>query len=158
MASLNKCQFIGNLGRDPEVRYMTNGEAVANISIGVTESWKDKTTGEKKELTEWVRVTFYRKLAEIVGQYLKKGSSVYIEGKMQTRKYTDKDGVEKYTTEIIADSMQMLGGGPKQDGEQDQERPAQRTKHASAPQRAQPKPNAATEYNDMNDDLRDVPF
>ena len=110
MASLNKFIGIGNLGRDPEIRYMPNGEAVANISVGITEKWNDKQTGEKKEATEWVRVTFFRKLAEIVGQYLKKGSSIYFEGKMQTRKFTDKDGIEKYTTEIIADSMQMLGG------------------------------------------------
>lgn len=112
MASLNKVQIIGNLGRDPEIRYMPNGEAVANIAVATTESWKDKDSGDKKEITEWHRVTFYRKLAEIVGQYLKKGSSVYIEGRLQTRKWTDKDGVERFTTEIIADTMQMLGGRP----------------------------------------------
>lgn len=109
MASVNKCIIVGNLGRDPETRYMPNGDAVTNIAVATTESWKDKNTGEKKELTEWHRITFYRKLAEIAGQYLKKGSQVYVEGRLQTRKWTDKDGVERYTTEIIADTMQMLG-------------------------------------------------
>jgi len=109
MASVNKVIIVGNLGRDPETRYMPNGEAVTNIAVATTESWKDKNSGEKKELTEWHRITFYRKLAEIAGQYLKKGSQIYIEGRLQTRKWTDKDGVERYTTEIIADTMQMLG-------------------------------------------------
>lgn len=113
MSSVNKAIIIGHIGQDPVTRYMPNGEAVTNVSIATTESWKDKNSGEKKELTEWHRITFYRKLAETAGEYLKKGSQVYIEGKLQTRKWTDKDGVEKYTTEIIADSMQMLGGGPK---------------------------------------------
>jgi single-strand DNA-binding protein len=119
MASVNKVIIVGNLGRDPETRYMPNGDAVTNIAVATTESWKDKNSGEKKELTEWHRVTVYRKLAEIVAQYLKKGSSVYLEGKLQTRKWTDKEGVERYTTEIIADSMQMLGGGPKASGSND---------------------------------------
>jgi single-strand DNA-binding protein len=110
MASVNKVIIVGNLGRDPETRYMPNGEAVTNIAVATAESWKDKNTGEKKELTEWHRITFYRKLAEIAGQYLKKGSQVYVEGRLQTRKWTDKDGIERYTTEIIADTMQMLGG------------------------------------------------
>ncbi|MES2832336.1 MAG: single-stranded DNA-binding protein [Pseudomonadota bacterium] len=109
MASVNKVIIVGNLGRDPETRYMPNGDAVTNVAIATTESWKDKTSGEKKELTEWHRVTFYRKLAEIAGQYLKKGSQIYIEGRLQTRKWTDKENIERYTTEIIADSMQMLG-------------------------------------------------
>lgn len=123
MASVNKVIIVGNLGRDPETRYMPNGEAVTNIAVATTESWKDKTSGEKKELTEWHRITFYRKLAEIAGQYLKKGSQIYIEGRLQTRKWTDKDSVERYTTEIIADSMQMLGsrqgmgGGASMDDE-----------------------------------------
>lgn len=114
MASLNKVQLIGNLGKDPETRYMSNGEAVTNISVATTESWMDKASGEKKELTEWHRITFYRKLAEIAGQYLKKGSQVYVEGRLQTRKWTDKEGVERYVTEVIADNMKMLCGGPKQ--------------------------------------------
>ncbi len=109
MASVNKVIIVGNLGRDPETRYMPNGDAVTNVAVATTESWKDKNSGEKKELTEWHRITFYRKLAEIAGQYLKKGSQVYVEGRLQTRKWTDKDGVERYTTEIIADTMQMLG-------------------------------------------------
>jgi single-strand DNA-binding protein len=116
MSSVNKAIIIGHLGRDPETRYLPNGDAVTNIAVATSEQWKDKNTGEKKEQTEWHRVTFYRKLAEIAGQYLKKGSSVYLEGKLQTRKWTDKDGIERYTTEIIADSMQMLGSGPKSNG------------------------------------------
>ncbi|WP_374339763.1 single-stranded DNA-binding protein [Leeia sp.] len=110
MASLNKVLLIGNLGRDPEVRYMTNGEAVANFSIATTESWKGKD-GQKQERTEWHNIVMYRKLAEIAGQYLKKGSAVYVEGKLQTRKWQDKNtGQDRYTTEIIADEMKMLGG------------------------------------------------
>jgi single-strand DNA-binding protein len=112
--------FIGNLGRDPEVKYMPSGDAVANISIGVTETWKDKSTGEKKEATEWVRISFFGKLAEIAGEYLKKGSQVYVEGAMRTRKYTDKDGVEKYVTEIRGDTMKMLGSRPAGDGQPSQ--------------------------------------
>ena len=110
MASVNKVILVGNLGADPETRYMPNGDAVANIRLATTESWKDKATGEKKEITEWHRVVFYRKLAEIVGQYLKKGSAVYVEGRIRTRKWQDKEGQERYTTEIEANEMQMLGG------------------------------------------------
>lgn len=110
MASVNKVILIGNLGKDPETRYMTNGEAVTNITVATTETWKDKATGEKKESTEWHRCVFYRKLAEIAGQYLKKGSQVYIEGSLKTRKWQDKDGQDRYTTEIVADEMKMLGG------------------------------------------------
>jgi single-strand DNA-binding protein len=109
MASVNKVIIVGNLGRDPETRYSAGGEAITNIAVATTETWKDKSSGEKKEQTEWHRIVFYRKLAEVAGQYLKKGSQVYIEGKLNTRKWTDKDGVEKWTTEIIADTMQMLG-------------------------------------------------
>jgi single-strand DNA-binding protein len=109
MASVNKVILVGNLGRDPETRYMPDGTAITNFSIATTESWKDKTSGEKQEKTEWHRIVTYRRLAEIAGEYLKKGSQVYIEGKLQTRKWTDKDGVEKYTTEIIGDEMKMLG-------------------------------------------------
>lgn len=109
MASVNKVIVVGNLGRDPETRYMPSGDAMTNIAVATTDKWKDKTTGEQKEATEWHRIAFFGKLAEIAGQYLKKGSQVYIEGKLRTRKWTDKDGIEKYTTEIIADSMQMLG-------------------------------------------------
>jgi single-strand DNA-binding protein len=110
MASLNKVMIIGNLGRDPEVRYTADGAAIANLSLATTSSWKDKNTGEKKEETEWHRVVFYGKIAEIVGQYAKKGRPLYVEGRLKTRKWTDKEGVEKYTTEIVADQMQLLGG------------------------------------------------
>lgn len=108
MASVNKVILIGNLGKDPETRYMSNGEAVTNITLATTDTWKDKN-GEKQEKTEWHRVTFYRKLAEIAGEYLKKGRSVYVEGRLETRKWTDKNGVERYTTDIIATDMKMLG-------------------------------------------------
>ena len=109
MASVNKEILVGNIGADPESRYMPNGDAVVNIRLATTESWKDKASGEKKELTEWHRVVFYRKLAEIAGQYLKKGSQVYIEGRIRTRKWQDKDGQDRYTTEVEANEMQMLG-------------------------------------------------
>jgi single-strand DNA-binding protein len=109
MASVNKVIIVGNLGRDPETRYMPSGDAMTNIAVATTDKWKDKATGEQKEATEWHRIAFFGKLAEIAGQYLKKGSQVYIEGKLRTRKWTDKDGIEKYSTEIIADTMQMLG-------------------------------------------------
>ena len=108
MASVNKVILIGNLGRDPETRYMSNGEAVTNITVATTDTWKDRN-GEKQEKTEWHRVTFYRKLAEIAGEYLKKGRQVYIEGRLETRKWTDKTGNERYTTEVIATDMKMLG-------------------------------------------------
>ena len=110
MASVNKVILVGNLGADPETRFMPNGDAVANIRLATTESWKDKASGEKKEITEWHRVVLYRKLGEIAGQYLKKGSAVYIEGRIRTRKWQDKEGQERYTTEIEANEMQMLGG------------------------------------------------
>ena len=108
MASVNKVILIGNLGRDPETRYMPDGRAVTNISVATTDVWKDKN-GEKQEKTEWHRVAFFGKLAEIAGEYLKKGSQVYVEGRLQTRKWQDKEGVDKYTTEVVADRMQMLG-------------------------------------------------
>jgi single-strand DNA-binding protein len=110
MASVNKVILVGNLGADPESRYLPSGDAVANIRLATTDRYKDKTSGEMKELTEWHRVSFFGRLAEIVNEYLKKGSSVYIEGRIRTRKYTDQAGVEKYATEIVADQMQMLGG------------------------------------------------
>ena len=110
MASVNKVIIVGHLGKDPETRYVPNGDAVCNITVATSESWKDKASGEKREITEWHRVVFYRKLAEIAGQYLKKGSAVYIEGRIRTRKWQDKEGQERYTTEIEASEMQMLGG------------------------------------------------
>ena len=112
--SINKVILIGNLGQDPEVRYMPNGNAVANVTLATTESWKDRNTGENQERTEWHRVVLFRKLAEIAGQYLKKGAKVYVEGKLQTRKWQDQNGQDRYTTEIVADQLQMLdsrGGG-----------------------------------------------
>ena len=105
---VNKVILIGNLGQDPDVRYMPNGNAVANVSLATSESWKDKNTGETQEKTEWHRVVFFRRLAEIAGEYLKKGSKVYVEGRLQTRKWQDQSGQDRYTTEIIADQMQML--------------------------------------------------
>ncbi len=107
---VNKVILVGNLGKDPEVRYMPNGNAVANITLATSESWKDKQTGEQKENTEWHRVVLFRRLGEIAGEYLKKGSQVYIEGKLQTRKWQDSSGNDRYTTEIVASDMQMLGG------------------------------------------------
>jgi single-strand DNA-binding protein len=107
---VNKVILVGNLGKDPEVRYMPNGNAVANITLATTESWKDKTSGEQQEKTEWHRVVMFKRLGEIAGEYLKKGSQVYIEGKLQTRKWQDNSGNDRYTTEIVASDMQMLGG------------------------------------------------
>lgn len=109
MASVNKVILIGNLGKDPETRYAPSGDAICNITLATTDSWKDRATGEKKEATEWHRVVFFGKLAEIAGQYLKKGSQCYIEGSLRTRKWQDKDGQDRYTTEIRADEMKMLG-------------------------------------------------
>jgi single-strand DNA-binding protein len=138
MAVLNKWMGIGNLGRDPEVRYMPDGKAVANISIACTEKYKDKS-GEQKEATEWVNVVFFGRLAEIVGEYLKKGMTIYVEGKMKTDKYTDKNtGVEKFSTKIVGESMQMLGGGQREGGQR--ERPAAQ------------KPSGGN-FDDMTDDI-----
>src|SRR5438445_2064742 len=109
MASINKVILVGNLGADPEARYLPSGDAVTNIRLATTDRYKDKTSAEMKEATEWHRISFFGKLAEIAGQYLKKGSSVYIEGRIRTRKWTDQSGAEKYSTEIVADQMQMLG-------------------------------------------------
>lgn len=146
MASVNKCIFVGNLGKDPELRTFPDGGQVANIVIACTDKWKDKTTGEAKEATEWVRCTFNGRLAEIVGQYLFKGSSVYVEGSLRTRKWVDKDGVDKYATEINATSMQMLGSPKGFDGGQQaaprQAAPQQR-QAAPAPSRGAPARNAA---------------
>ena len=124
MASVNKVIIVGNLGKDPETRYAPSGDAVTNIVVATTETWKDKTSGEKREATEWHRVVFFGKLAEIAGQYLKKGSQVYLEGKLKTRKWQDKDGQDRFTTEINADEMKMLGS--KGDGQQQEgQRPQQ---------------------------------
>jgi single-strand DNA-binding protein len=181
MASVNKVIIVGNLGRDPEIRYMPSGDAIANIAVATSYKSKDKNTGEQKELTEWHRISFFGRLAEIVGQYLKKGSSVYVEGRLQTRKYTDKDGVEKYATDIIAENMQMLGGraggdddgaGEHDGGYETPQRPAARPAPrqptpapAARPQPRQgtgggaggsppnPGPRPAPNFSDMDDDI-----
>ena len=110
MASVNKVIILGNLGRDPEVRYTADKKAITTIAVATSERYTDKTSGDKKEITEWHRIVFFNRLAEIAGEYLKKGSSVYVEGRLQTRKWTDQSGTERYTTEIVADQMQMIGG------------------------------------------------
>ena len=134
---INKVILVGTCGKDPETRYMPSGGAVTSVSMATSESWKDKQTGEKKEATEWHNVTFFNRLGEIAGEYLKKGSQVYIEGKLKTEKYTDKQGVEKYTTKIIASEMQMLGG---------------RNEPAAAPEPSQPDSSQFDEFDD------DIPF
>jgi single-strand DNA-binding protein len=150
MASLNKVTLIGNLGADPETKYMPSGDAVTNIRIATTESWKDKTSGEKQERTEWHRIAFFGKLAEIAGEYLKKGSQVYVEGKLQTRKWQDKEGQDRYTTEIRADTMLMLGsrGGGGGGGDRHQE-PAEDRQRPAAKPAAKP----AGKFDDMEDDI-----
>ena len=156
MASVNKVILVGNLGADPETRYMPNGDAVANIRMATTESWKDKATGEKKEITEWHRVVFYRKLAEIVGQYLKKGSAVYVEGRIRTRKWQDKEGQERYTTEIEANEMQMLGGRSSAsssggEAEYGGSMPSSPASGSGAPNK--PAAQKAQSFEDMDDDI-----
>jgi single-strand DNA-binding protein len=162
MASVNKVIIVGNLGRDPEIRYMPSGDAIANIAVATSYKSKDRNTGEQKELTEWHRISFFGRLAEIVGQYLKKGSSVYVEGRLQTRKYTDKDGVEKYATDIIAENMQMLGGRQGAGGDAGMDdgsgydsapsRPAPQRQAPPAPA-ARPAPKPAPNFSDMDDDI-----
>lgn len=156
MASVNKVILVGNLGRDPETRFLPSGEAVANISIATTDTWKDKA-GEKQERTEWHRVAFFGKLAEIAGEYLKKGSQVYVEGSLRTRKWQDKDGQEKYTTEIIADRMQMLGsrtGGAGAMGSSDGGERGERGERTSA---STSKPGNMPKKN-VDDFDDDIPF
>jgi len=160
MASVNKVILVGNLGRDPEVRYSPDGAAICNVSIATTSQWKDKATGERREETEWHRVVFYNRLAEIAGEYLKKGRSVYVEGRLKTRKWQDKEtGADRYSTEIVADQMQMLGGreggGDMGGGDAGgfSQPPARR-----APQQQQPRPAApaaapASNLADMDDDI-----
>lgn len=127
---INKVIILGNLGKDPEVRYMPSGGQVTNITVATSESWKDKDTGEQKEVTEWHRIVFFGKLAEIAGQYLKKGSQVYVEGALKTRKWQGQDGQDRYTTEIVASEMQMLGGKPQSESEQSPRQSAPRTQQA----------------------------
>ena len=149
MASINKVIIVGNLGRDPENRYLPSGEQVTSIAVATTENWTDKQSGEKKSLIEWHRISFFGKLAEIAGQYLKKGSPVYVEGKLRTQKYTDKDGIERYQTNIIANTMQMLGskqdsGNGGQSSGRNSYSEAKQTGRRPAPPPAQP---------DMDDDI-----
>ncbi len=153
MASLNKVQLIGNLGRDPEIKTFPSGDQVANVTIATTERWKDKQSGEPKEHTEWHRVTFNGRLAEIAGQYLRKGSSVYIEGSLRTRKWTDQAGVEKYATEIRADQMQMLGGRADGSAAAGGGAPAQRAPAPAAARAPAAAPRAAPGFGDMDDDI-----
>ncbi|MGZ5080861.1 MAG: single-stranded DNA-binding protein [Usitatibacter sp.] len=147
MSSVNKVILVGRLGKDPETRYQPNGGAITNISLATSEKWKDKTSGEMQEKTEWHRVAFFQKLAEIAGEYLKKGALIYVEGKLTTNKWTDKEGIERYTTQIVADRMQMLGSRGDGGGDSE-ERPARNTsKPASRP--------AATggKFDDFEDDI-----
>lgn len=148
MASVNKVIIVGNLGKDVDLRYSASGDAIANLNVATTESWKDKQTGEKKEATEWHRISFFGKIAEICGQYLKKGSQVYIEGSMRTRKWTDKDGQERYTTEIKGAEMKMLGS--KQDGQRPQPEEGQ-----PAPQRSAPQDKKKDDWEDFG---TEIPF
>lgn len=151
MASVNKVIIVGNLGKDPETRYAPSGDAVTNIVVATTETWKDKASGEKREATEWHRVVFFGKLAEIAGQYLKKGSQVYLEGKLKTRKWQDKDGQDRFTTEINADEMKMLGS--KGDGQQQEgQRPQQTQQRPPANTQRQPQGQAGG-FSDMDDDI-----
>ena len=174
MASVNKVIIVGNLGRDPEMRTFPSGDQVANVTIATTDKWRDKQSGEMKEATEWHRVVFNGRLAEIAGQYLRKGSQVYVEGSLRTRKWTDQSGVEKYSTEIRADQMQMLGGrqgmgGPQGGGHDDggygggeeqapRRAPPPRAPMAApaprpVPQAPAPAPRAASGFDDMDDDI-----
>lgn len=155
MASLNRVEIIGNLGNDPEVKYTPSGDAVATISVATTEKWKDKSD-QWQEKTEWHRVTLWRRLGEIAGEYLKKGSQVYIAGKLQTRKWTDKEGVERYTTEIVASELLMLGGKSeggeqRQASRQRQERPTQQNQ----PTRSQ---SSGGGFDSMDEDIPFAPY
>ena len=163
MASVNKVIVVGNLGRDPEMRSFPSGDQVANVTVATTDRWRDKTSGEMREATEWHRIVFNGKLAEIAGQYLRKGSQIYVEGSLRTRKWTDKDGIEKFTTEIRADQMQMLGSrqGAGDDGHESALAPAP-ARRAAPPAGRQPAPAPrppapshppSTGFDDMDDDI-----
>jgi single-strand DNA-binding protein len=166
MASINKVIIIGNLGKDPEIRYTPNGSAVCNITVATSRQWKDKNSGDKQEETEWHRIVFFDRMAEIAGEYLKKGRPVYVEGRLKTRKWTDKDGVEKYTTEIMAENMQLLGGregggggGGDEGGGGSYSRGSQgggggeRSAPPSRPAASKPAPKSSTGFDDMDDDI-----
>lgn len=146
MAGVNKVIIVGHLGNDPEMRTMPNGDAVANISVATSESWTDKNSGEKKEVTEWHRIVFYRRQAEICGQYLQKGSQVYVEGRLRTRKWQDNNGQDRYTTEIQGDVLQMLGGRQNEQSQQNKPQAQEKSK--------KPDPlSAAAEQDGFNDDI-----
>ena len=158
MASVNKVILVGHLGKDPETRYMPNGDAITNATLATSESWKDKQTGEKKEQTEWHRLVFYRKLAEIAGQYLRKGSLIYIEGGLKTRKWQDKDGQDRYTTEITVNEMTMLGGrgdagGGQPSGEPQQRQQQQRPQGNSGGQQQRQSAPQSRGFDDFEDDI-----
>ena len=159
MASVNKVILIGNLGKDPEVRYTPNGSAIATITLATSRQWKNKESGERQEETEWHRVVFFDRLAEIAGEYLKKGKSIYVEGRLKTRKWQDKEGLDRYTTEIVANEMTMLGskdgGGAAGDDAGSGQAPARREASAAAPRPAPSKPAAksSTGFDDMDDDI-----
>jgi single-strand DNA-binding protein len=157
MASVNKVIIVGNLGKDPEVRYMPSGSAICNITVATSRQWKDKTSGDKQEETEWHRIVFFDRMAEIAGEFLKKGRPVYVEGRLKTRKWTDKDGVEKYTTEIVVTDMQLLGSREGMGGDDggggggySRERPAARPAAAPA---SKPAAKSSTGFDDMDDDI-----
>jgi single-strand DNA-binding protein len=170
MASVNKVIIIGNLGKDPEVRYMPSGSAICNVTVATSRQWKNKESGDKMEETEWHRVSLFDRQAEIAGEYLKKGSSVYFEGRLKTRKWTDKEGVERYTTEIIADVMQLLGsrqgmgggtgagaGGEEEGGGYSERsappRPAPASRPAASVPASRPPSKPATGFDNMDDDI-----
>jgi single-strand DNA-binding protein len=167
MASVNKVIIVGNLGKDPEVRYMPSGSAICNVTVATTRQWKNKDSGEKMEETDWHRIVFFDRLAEIAGEYLKKGRSVYVEGRLRTRKWTDKEGKDQYTTEIVATEMQMLGsregggagaGSPSEDdgGHGERSAPPQRPAAASRPAvqaASRPAAKSSTGFDNMDDDI-----
>lgn len=149
---LNKLQIIGHLGGDAEIKYMQSGDAVTNFSVATSERWKDKQTGEQKEVTEWHRCVAFGKLAEICGEYLVKGQLVYCEGKLRTNKYTDKDGIERYSTQVILDVMRMLGGKRDENNGEKRERPQQNSRPAQNSRPTQSAPNSGNYEDD------DIPF
>jgi single-strand DNA-binding protein len=152
MASVNKVILVGNLGKDPEVRYAPSGDAICNFSLATTDTWKDKATGEKKEATEWHRVSFFGRTAEVAGQYLKKGSQVYVEGSLRTRKWQDKEGQDRYTTEIRGDVMQMLGSRQGM-GDAPPREPYAPAARSNPPQNDSRPPSSSAGFGDMDDDI-----
>lgn len=163
MASLNKVILIGNLGKDPETRYAPSGDAICNITVATTETWKDKSTGERREATEWHRVVFFGRVAEVAAQYLRKGSQIYVEGRLQTRKWQDKDGQDRYTTEIRGDEMKMLGSRQSAGGEAPMgggySAPAPRPAPAPMPAAAAPsQPSRNQDMGGFDDFGDDIPF